>query len=433
MKIKALLFFQQCNLNQMRKIKLIIAFFLCFGALYGQDLQFADKIIKTLTSKEFYGRGYVNNGTGRAAEFIESQLTSLGIPLLDQPEFGVPVNTFPGKMLLRINGKKLVPGKDYLVDPASPSLQLTTHSFEVIDSSWLVNEEILRRQLKKSNSDLVLVDIRSLNFKDIQERLNYLKYSQEPGHKALIIVDDNKLTWGLSQVQSVRPVIYIKSEVELVPLEKVVISFDAVYYENYPVQNVAGMVEGLQSDSLIVITAHYDHLGMMGAKTIFPGANDNASGVAMLLNLAQHFSKSPANKSLLFVAFAAEELGLLGSLYFVNQPPVDLSKIKFMVNFDLAGTGSEGVTIVNATKYPERFQELTALNDSLDLLPVIKKRGEACISDHCPFDRMGIPCFYIYTMGGIQAYHDIYDRYETLPLTEFEDYRELIIHFIESL
>lgn len=417
----------------MKKIELFIAFFLCFGVLHGQDLQFTDKIIKTLTSKEFYGRGYVNNGTEKAAEYIESQFITMGITLLNQPAFGVSVNTFPGKVLLKIDGEKLVPGKDYHVDPASPSLQVTTKSILVIDSSWLMNEEILRSQLKKSAGDLVLVDIRNMKFKDIRERLNYLKYSREPEHKALIVLDDSKLTWGLSQVQSVRPVLQVKSSAAIVPFEKVSIHLEAVHYENYPVRNVAGFVEGLQSDSLIIVTAHYDHLGMMGTKTIFPGANDNASGVAMLLNLAQHFSKSPANKSLIFIAFAAEELGLLGSQYFVYQPPVDLSKVKFMVNFDLAGTGSEGITTVNATKYPERFQELTALNDSLNLLPAIRERGEACISDHCPFDRKGIPCFYMYTMGGIQAYHDVYDRYETLPLTEFEDYMELIIHFIESL
>jgi aminopeptidase YwaD len=66
-------------------------------------------------------------------------------------------------------------------------------------------------------------------------------------------------------------------------------------------------------------------------------------------------------------------------------------------------------------------------------LKQIKIRGEACNSDHCLFHQKGVPCFFIYTLGGIQAYHDIYDRAETLPLTEYEDYFKLLVSFIKSL
>ena len=103
-----------------------------------------------------------------------------------------------------------------------------------------------------------------------------------------------------------------------------------------------------------------------------------------------------------------------------------------MINFDLAGTGDDGIKVVNGKVYQDKFNLLTQLNDKNQLLPAIEIRGEACISDHCMFYRKGVPSFYIYTLGGISAYHDIYDIPSTLPLTEFEDYFKLITLFVEE-
>jgi Zn-dependent M28 family amino/carboxypeptidase len=78
----------------------------------------------------------------------------------------------------------------------------------------------------------------------------------------------------------------------------------------------------------------------------------------MLLNLAQHYTK-PEHRpkySILFVAFGAEEVGLIGSKYFVDHPIIDLSKIRFLLNMDILGTGDEGITVVNATLFPTEFK-----------------------------------------------------------------------------
>jgi hypothetical protein len=99
----------------------------------------------------------------------------------------------------------------------------------------------------------------------------------------------------------------------------------------------------------------------------------------------------------------------------------------------LAGTGDEGIKIVNGSVFNDKFDLITSINAQQQLLPKIAIRGEACNSDHCYFYQKGVPCFYIYTLGGIQAYHDIYDKYETLPLTEFVDYCSLMIMFFDSI
>ena len=133
-----------------------------------------------------------------------------------------------------------------------------------------------------------------------------------------------------------------------------------------------------------------------------------------------------------FICFTGEELGLLGSAFYVQHPEFPLSKIKFLINLDIVGTGDEGIKVVNATEFPKQFDQLVKLNDKDQYMKVVSPRGKAANSDHYPFYVNGVPCFFIYTMGGIAAYHDIYDRAETLPLTKYEDLFKLLIDFENS-
>ena len=128
-----------------------------------------------------------------------------------------------------------------------------------------------------------------------------------------------------------------------------------------------------------------------------------------------------------------KSLVLLGSKHFVESPLFDLSKIKFLLNFDISGTGDDGIQVVNGSVYRDQFDRLKKINEEQELLSQVKIRGAACNSDHCMFDSKGVPNFFIYTLGGIQAYHDIYDKSETLPLTEFEDYFRLVVAFVDGI
>ncbi|MFB0926414.1 MAG: M28 family peptidase, partial [Vicingaceae bacterium] len=141
----------------------------------------------------------------------------------------------------------------------------------------------------------------------------------------------------------------------------------------------------------------------------------------------------PPTKTVVFIAFGAEEIGLVGSQYFVQNPPFDLKKINFVFNMDLMGTGSEGAMIVNGKIFENQYKSLTKINEEHNYLPIIKKRGKAANRDHYWFSENGVPAFFIYLMGGIKAYHDIYDVSETLPLTKFEDTFRLIRDFVDEL
>jgi aminopeptidase YwaD len=155
----------------------------------------------------------------------------------------------------------------------------------------------------------------------------------------------------------------------------------------------------------------------------------------MLLSMAKYFAQHKDNLrySVAFIAFSGEEIGLLGSKYYTEHPVFPLTQIKFLVNMDIMGTGDEGITVVNSTIYKTAYNDMLKINDSLHLLKELKPRGPTSNSDQYFFYTKHVPSFFIYTMGGIKAYHDIYDRRETLPLTNFDDVFHLLIHFTDDI
>ena len=109
-----------------------------------------------------------------------------------------------------------------------------------------------------------------------------------------------------------------------------------------------------------------------------------------------------------------------------------LKDIRFLLNCDISGTGDEGITVVNGTIHKKQFKKLAKINVKKKFLSKVNVRGRAANSDHFWFTQRQVPCFFIYTLGGIKAYHDIYDKGETLPLTAFSNYSQLLIEFIST-
>ena len=378
-----------------------------------------------------------------AADFIAHQLEADGVSPYGESyfqPFSFPVNIFPGKVFLKTGSKKLIPGQDFIVDPGSPSIN---GKFRVhrLTAQVMASKAGLREYFKNIQGGIVYIDKKEFTGRNdsvskiLDRWIGALKNDTLFNPAAVLVTAPGKLVWSASTSVDRRPVVI--TTYELLPGDKTIfLRIDEKFMEACRVRNVLGGIQApVNCDSLIVLTAHYDHLGMMGNRTRFPGANDNASGVALMLDLAKELyaARDSLPCSVLFIAFAGEEEGLLGSQYFVTHPVTDLKKIKFLINLDLAGTGDDGITVVNATVFKNEFSKLTALNEKYKLLPAVRSRGEACNSDHCFFYQAGVPCFFIYTLGGIQAYHDIYDRAETLPLTAYNNYFKLIRYFILSL
>ncbi len=408
--------------------------------LRAQVLPYAKEVVKTLTSEEFHGRGFVYDGDKIAADFIRKEFNRFGLKSFENDyyqSFTIPVNTFPGKVELIVNGDTLVPGFDFLVNPWSPSIQGefdAVHASDQDISSMERFRGVLQRSVGKAlvlNQNEEAQELSEEAKSMLSEAERFLKYHPQNPTSAVLFVE-NGLSWNNSTMQLGKPSFVVADSVLNDPIEKIEFNVEAEFIENYTTQNVIGYLDGANNDSSIVIIGHYDHFGRMGP-AIFPGANDNASGIAMMLSLAQHFSENTPKYRMVFIAFGAEEIGLIGSKYFVQNPLIDLSSIKFLLNFDLAGTGDEGIQVVNGSVYKSQFNRLRNINNEFGLLPQVKIRGAACNSDHCPFDEVDVPGFYIYTLGGIRAYHNVFDRYETLPFTEFEDYHQLMVRFLEGM
>ena len=170
----------------------------------------------------------------------------------------------------------------------------------------------------------------------------------------------------------------------------------------------------------------------MGEDTYFPGANDNASGNGMLVALAKELSTKKLKYNIVFIAFAGEEIGLLGSKYMVEHPLFPLEKIKFLVNLDIMGSGEEGITVVNASLFPKEFKKLQKINARKELLEAIKPRGPAANSDHYFFTKAGVPSIFIYTMGPNKNYHDIADQYTALSFSAYDNIKKLVLLFLFS-
>ncbi|HYC76528.1 MAG TPA: M28 family peptidase, partial [Planctomycetota bacterium] len=179
--------------------------------------------------------------------------------------------------------------------------------------------------------------------------------------------------------------------------------------------NVIAAVRGRETpNEHVLITAHYDHLGWGGqgslaeggaAPQIHNGADDNASGTAGLIGLAQWFAKRPAKRTLVFVAFSGEEEGLLGSQHFLAHPTVPVDSIVAVVNLDMIGRyrPEEGVAI-DGVATAEAFAELIAAANGGRLKVSTTAGAMSGRSDHASFIARGIPALHLFT-GAHVDYH----------------------------
>ena len=413
-----------------------ILFFTCilFTNASAQDMRRAKQTIADLCSPKMYGRGYLANGDKTAAKYIAKRLEKVGAKKFGDSyfqHFTLHINTFPNEIYLEINGKKLEVGTDFIVSPASASGAGSALPYFLDTLIFTENIDARQAFLKEDLTDKVVV----FNGKDYPKiadlPISLVRKLYEA--KAFISIE-NKLTMSLANAQLFKPTFSVLQNRLPVGIKKIKFSLEAKLVENYSTQNVIGYLEGtVKADSFIVFTAHYDHLGGLGKKTYFAGANDNASGIALLLELLAYYKENRPAYSVAFLFFGAEEAGLLGSKFYTENPLFPLAQIKFLINLDLVGTGVEGITVVNATIFPQEFATLEQINKEKNYFSQVKKRGKAANSDHYFFTERGVKSFFIYTMGGIQAYHDIYDKAETLPLSHYKSLFQLLTIFAEKL
>ncbi|MFH1120575.1 MAG: M28 family peptidase [Bacteroidota bacterium] len=424
-----------------RVLFIVLFYFSGIARVIAQDKTYAEQLVDTLASESMSGRGYVNDGNLIASDFIAAEMQKNGLNAFNdgyfQP-FTLPINTFPGKVELKLNEKTLKPGVDFIVSANSPAIE-GVYKIKKLNPRLFLHPDKLFRMKRRDFSDVfLLIDKTSiqkeqLSLADSLIRTNFLNSAG-----IIVISGKERLLFSVSSgfKQKSFPVFEVlKSAMPSKPA-KAGNCIEAIFHPAMQVRNVIGFIPGNEfPDSFLVITAHLDHLGMMGSEVIFPGANDNASGVALMLDLARHFSL-PEHKlrySIAFMAFSGEETGLNGSEFYIRNPVFPLSEISFLINLDMVGTGSEGITIVNGKTFVKQFERISKINSDNEYLLTVKQRGESCNSDHCPFYREGVPAVFIYSMGNEhREYHNIYDSADRVPFTEYEDIFRLLRDFLIS-
>jgi hypothetical protein len=202
--------------------------------------------------------------------------------------------------------------------------------------------------------------------------------------------------------------------------------------------NVIGFLDN-NAENTIIIGAHFDHLGFGGEgslyrdaiKAIHNGADDNASGVSVLLNLAAKLITKNTGNNYLFMAFSGEEMGLLGSNYFVKNPTIDIKKVSYMINMDMVGRMKKDSTLaVYGTGTSPIFKQvLKSHNNSFKL---VQQESGVGPSDHTSFYLADIPVLHFFT-GQHEDYHKPSDDSEKLNYDGMKLISEYIFNIISDL
>jgi hypothetical protein len=218
-------------------------------------------------------------------------------------------------------------------------------------------------------------------------------------------IDDTKLPKSFSTNQSVK------------------IEVNAKYDKSRKTMNVAGLLEGsdpLLKNEYLIIGAHLDHVGGQAGEIYFPGANDNASGSASVLEIARTFVNSgiKPKRSILFILFSNEESGLNGAKFYSENPLVPVENTVAMFNNDCIGHG-DSIQIGNGKSAPQLWQ-LTRSIDSVYTKSMIMRTWNGGGADAEPFHRKGIPCLYFVTYFSYNHLHLMSDKPESLNPDLFE-------------
>lgn len=207
--------------------------------------------------------------------------------------------------------------------------------------------------------------------------------------------------------------------------------------ESVQVKNVGGVLPG--NDEIVVIGAHYDHLGygQSGSldeqtNVIHNGADDNASGVAGVIEAARLIKAEPASATFLFTTFTAEETGLGGSNYLVKHFPLDMDKVRAMINLDMVGRMNDKRLVLQACKTAEEFDGIVeAANQPLGLEITCKGDGYGP-SDHMSFYLEEKPVLFLFT-GAHEDYHKSTDDTDKINFEGLEYCTRLTANLAEGI
>lgn len=441
----------------MRYKKLLIIL-LAFAGMQvsAQDLAHYKQVIKELASAKYQGRGYAKNGANKVGIFLEKEYQKAGVDGVTLQPFKLDINTFPGKMEVSVmfngqcstpkgsrangenevamfNEKKLTPGVDFSMREYSPGVHGEFPVYHVDTLNF--DADRMFADLAKPEYANALVACEFWFTCRYKEAFSRLQKAGECNNAGLIYTWPAPIKFFKAYGHRVveKPIIWVTPEA-IKDVQRVRLNVDNKFLKDYECFNVIAKVEGQRHDSCYVFTAHYDHLGNLGKKIFYAGANDNASGTACIVTLAEYYAKHKPQYDMYFLSFSGEDANLRGSEFFANNPIVPLSQIKYLFNIDMIGDNNPVQYCECSDEGMRGYQLFEQINNDKHYFTSLHRGDLAANSDHYPFATRHVPCIFLENEKGdaFQYYHTIFDTYETVKFDSYEPVFRLVRDFIEK-
>ena len=402
--------------------------------LGAQDLVHYKKIVKELSSARYQGRGYAEDGANKAGKWIAEEFEKVGADEVTCQPFKLDINTFPGKMKLSVDGKKLIPGQDFTLREFNPGIKGEFKLYYVDTLNYNPDKIFADLATPEYEGAFVVCDF-MFTYKHSAD-FRKLTSKKDCTNSGMVYTWEAPLKFYKAYGETVRekPIIWVAPDFPT-DAKTIKVDIENEFLKDYECFNVIAKVEGERHDSCYVFTAHYDHLGKLGKKTYYPGAHDNASGTATIITMAAHYAKNKPEYDMYFIAFSGEDANLRGSEWYAEHPLAPLSQIKYLFNLDMIADNNPAqyceVSDEGMPLYP-LFEKINAEKGYFKKLDRSKLDGN---SDHYPFALRHVPCIFFMNEGGdaFKYYHTIYDTWENSIFDNYEPTFSIVIDFISRL
>ena len=401
--------------------------------LSAQDLAHYKKIVKELSSAKYQGRGYAEDGANKAGKWIAKEFAKVGADEVTCQPFTLNINTFPGKMDVRVDGKKLTPGVDFTLREFNPGLKGEFKLYYVDMENFDAEKMYADLATPEYQGAMVVCDF-MFSMKN-GKAFRKLSSKKDCSNVGMVYTWEEPLKFykAYGEVVREKPIIWVKPDFPK-DAKTIKVNMENKFLENYECFNVIAKVEGNRHDSCYVFTAHYDHLGKLGKKTFYPGAHDNASGTAAVITFAAHYAKNKPEFDMYFIAFSGEDANLRGSDWYVEHPVVPLSQIKFLFNLDMIADNNPKQYCEFNDVAMDGYALFEKINAEKGYFEALDRHELDENSDHWPFAKKNVPVVFFMNEHGdaYKHYHTVFDTYENHISTNYEPSFKIIEDFIKK-
>ena len=401
-------------------------------SLQAQDLAHYKQVVKELSSAKYQGRGYAYGGANKAGKYLAGEFLTAHVDEIILQWFTIDINTFPGKMKMSVDGRKLTPGVDFSMREYSPGVQ-GTYKLYYVDTNNYNAEKMFADLAKPEYKDCFVVCDFWFSYKHYQD-FKKIWGGTECANAGMIQTWEPLLKFYKAYGEKImgKPVIWATSDFPK-DAQSITVNIENKFLKDYELFNVIAKVEGRRHDSCYVFTAHYDHLGNLGKKVYYAGANDNASGTAAIVTLAAYYAQNRPEFDMYFIAFSGEDANLRGSEYYAEHPVVPLTQIKYLFNIDMIGDNNPVQYCEVSDEGMRGYALFEQLNNEKHYFKDLNRGELAGNSDHYPFAQRHVPTIFFENEEGdaFKYYHTPFDNYEHAIFDSYEPIFRIVRDFIE--